>query len=887
MKKFTTLLLLFVSPFTLFACSSQPNAVNQKGQNASTEQNAAVAQAAPFTLDFGNSETEIKSFTENDSFGTIADAGPLYVGGGTYVQPVLQQFQQAKTAFVGQLMTSVDQTMTDAASYETDLKNLRDKYLGYMSVVLWQNQKDAQEFKDMANDILAPQIRYTTDRALYLGTDTTSTSMDSAVLALMQYHKVYLALDAVNQLTQDTSQTVSGLLALEDAAQASSDSQTSALAAQIESEVPSMVDALGVKLAGLQQEGANIGLSLKQINTGEHYIGLASVQYMDDTLKSLQPSIDGLKPTGPFTADDIASIKELGKQYAAMSAEVKTALDKSDPSELVAYVPAQRNSLVPLAYADDEEGYGQKALGFLKSAGQATVAAGKFGWEAAKTTFHVAKTVTGVTLDTLGAGTKSGFDAVFGAANGNSLNEITSEISNNFAQIGSNFQKGQSGSQILGDAKDYFNYWEKTGGDAVEGLVENYTGKGWTSWLAGKAGSLTVNLFTAFGKGVTKVANLQSTNGEIAEGALDIGLSLIGGSKVIASGTQVVRGSAETLELFGEGGINLLDHAISNSELKDLKTIAADLLENTKLTPAQVETLISNSKLIEVEQGIKASLNAVSGELDHELGQMIKEGGETLLENLAEGKEEFTKYIYHEFENSLPGVFDGVKSVLGKDFEAYVNNVIGAHIDDIIKEKLKEKIDEDNIEGIESYPPLKDLAGKWNGGSLVITDVVASDEFKQEAQKEGCDLSNIEAEKGKSQPMDIGLNPTSDNGGTMPFTTSDGKTQSIPFTYKDGVITATYSSQGAAMTMNLNVTEDKGVYKISGPMDINYKDGALKITANMGASKPAPAEPTTPIVMPNVSNPVAPGTAAPTVDLGQPPASAAPAGDDSGSGPPV
>lgn len=847
MKKLSAYAMLFAALFGLTACSTQPQ---------------------PFTLEYGYSENEIKSFTNNDSLQTIAQGGPFYVGNGTYVQPGLNQFQQAKTAFVALIMSAVDQTVTDSLAYAGDLKNLKNKYLDYLGGVLNQNQKLAKQFKNMANDIIGPEVNYTSNFALYNSIDTGSTN--EVTNAFLKYQKTYLALQNVVLLTQDTTQTTAGLLTLEETLQNSSDEQMKKIAVNIENEIPGMVDALGVKLADLQQKSEGVNMMLKQINTGDYYMGLASVQYMDDTLKTLQPSIDGLTPKGSITADDVDVIKQLAKQYGDFSAQIKNELNNVDKKELVAFTMEQ-NSMIPLAYAQ-EESYTQKALGVLKSAGQTTLAVGKFGWQATKATLKTARTAAGLTLDTLGAETKSVFDVGFGIANGNSVKEIASEVGNNFVQVGKNWEKGKSGSQILSTAKEYFDGVEKAGGQAAESTVEKHVGKGWTSWLAGHAGNITVNMFTGLGKGITKVANSESTTGEIAEGALDIGLSFIGGSKAIASGSQVAKGSKEAVKLFGEGGLNLLEHAVSNGELKNLKGITADILKNTKLTPGEVEKLISNSIEIESEKAIQRELAQISGKLDQEFGKLLKGGAVTVGENATAGTEKaFRDFVLTEFEHSLSGYKDALKAVLGEDATAYIDNLIASKVDDVIKGMVKDYIDKGSIPGIKTFPDLKDLAGKWDGGQMTITDVVASDQFKQDAKKEGCDLSGIEAMKGKTQPISgMSFAPTGDNGGNMTFKGSDGKSQTMPFTYVDGVITATYTDQGAAMTITLNATEDNGAYKVSGPMDINYKGGQLKITADMGASKPVPQAP--PVAVPNVGNSVAPGTASPTTDISQPPA---------------
>jgi hypothetical protein len=458
---------------------------------------------------------------------------------------------------------------------------------------------------------------------------------------------------------------------------------------------------------------------------------------------------------------------------------------------------------------------------------------------------------------------------IYGVANGNSVGEITTEIAGNYKKIGDNFKAGKSGTEILKTATGYFDSAEEAGGKAASSVVESTIGKGWTSWMAGQAGKLTVNLFTSLGKGITKVSNQDSTPGEVVEGTLDIGLSFIGGSKVIASSSQIAKGSKEAVKLFGEKGINFLGSTLFKGDLKALKGMTADILKNTKLTPEQVSQLITNAIDIEIKEGIEKELATISKNLNQKFLDLLKEGGATILENSTTGaKEAYKEFVQKAFENSLKGYKDALLAVLGKDFTSYIDNLVANKADDLLKETIKNYIDNGIIPGM--APELKDLAGKWGDGSMLVTDVIATDEFKAQAKKEGCDLSQVEQQKGKKQPLSITMNPTSESGGNLVMKFGDSESKSIPFTYKDGAIEASYSEKDATMSINMNVTQEGGAYKTNGGVEINYGGGGLKIKADVGASKDVPKPPAKPDTEAGDAG-TSGGTAGPVVDVGPTP----------------
>lgn len=782
------------------------------------------------------SEEKILSYTENDSFDTITEAGPLYAGNQSFDDPDLKKYQEQKHTLIDTIIQKTSKANTDAESFAAELKVVKDRYIEYLGQTLALNSKLGKQMKEMVKDIIEPEVQYTANFALLRS--MTSDIKNKAAKSMFEYKEVSVMQDNIMLLTRDMAQTTSGLIALDMALTASDKPELKKIALAMEAEIPGLIDSLGTKLSTLQSEGVDIAFQFKKLDTAEYYMGMASVQNIETILASAKTSLDVMQTKEGVSADDIAFFKQLASAYSDFSSEIKKELGTVDQTKLISV--QEKSFILPIAHAE-EEGYASKALNIFTSAAKSTYegakTVGSLTWTAAKSTFNAGKTITGVTVDTIGAVTKTGFDVIYGAANGNTVTEIATEVGSNFKKVGENYTAGKSGSETMKTATGYFEGVEKGAGKVAAGAVESTLGKGWTSWAAGHVGQLTANMVVSFGKGVSKVADTQATTGEIIEGGLDIGLSFIGGSKVLVKGSQVASGSKEAVKLLGEKGVNFLGKILHGGDLKTLKGVTAEILTKTKLTPAEVNQLISNSLSIECKEGIMQELKTVGKNLNDEFLKLLKGGGTTVLENATVGaKESYKEFVKDMFENSLKGYKDAILGILGKDFTAFADNLVATKADDMIKEIIKDYVDKGVIPGIPLFPDLKDIGGSWNGGTMTITDVIASEEFKNSKEGEGCDISSIEKQKGVPKPMDFTFTPTSDTGGTMTIRSADGKPQTAPFTYKDGKIDAAFDSNGASIKMNMNVDEGKDGYTLGGTLDMNF--AGLQIKANTAAKKP-------------------------------------------------
>jgi len=162
--------------------------------------------------------------------------------------------------------------------------------------------------------------------------------------------------------------------------------------------------------------------------------------------------------------------------------------------------------------------------------------------------------------------------------------------------------------------------------------------------------------------------------------------------------------------------------------------------------------------------------------------------------------------------------------------------------------------------GISLYPALKDLAGAWPKGKMVITDVILSDDMKAAIEKakteaksdkdEGCDFTiDFEKLKGKESEADIAISAQSETAGTMTFAAGEDNAKTVPITYAEGVINGSFTDQGAVATLNIEASEEEQGHALKGTVIINYQD-KLKILASLTASRGKTTTPPTGAVKP-------------------------------------
>jgi hypothetical protein len=145
--------------------------------------------------------------------------------------------------------------------------------------------------------------------------------------------------------------------------------------------------------------------------------------------------------------------------------------------------------------------------------------------------------------------------------------------------------------------------------------------------------------------------------------------------------------------------------------------------------------------------------------------------------------------------------------------------------EDYLKERFK----------IGMYPTIDELAGDWTG-TLTITEVTASEEFKSQGNEEGCDLAALEEMIGKTNPITLNIKPNNKTGGMVTIVT-DEDAQPMPFTYNDGEFEAPIYQDKATGKIHLSATKNDEALAMNGSMYVSYGNDDVKVKATVSVTK--------------------------------------------------
>lgn len=717
MKKFSASLLLFVMIFSLTACESKPASNN----NASPGQVSAVPEnAMNFEQPSPATEAEIAYYTQNDTFNTLTDSSPYYMGNRPSTLPGLVAFDKLKKAKIDEAIGLTKELYAAADKLREELAPFKGAYLDLLGTAREQEKKLNSFSLQTGGQIAESLAQESGIKANYESISTSAVTNPQAA-SLLEYQKTYLAAAYAEALINDANSFLTNAAAL-DAALSTNTNPTikTALAAfNLEME---KISAIQPDFRTVIEKSAYLDTALRQIETGDYYLAQATIAFMQSQMPELKAKAASIQPSETLTQENIEAIGEYVEVVSDFAGQMETQMMQIDTSHLIpaeklaalsaepvvnpwgietafaAMGPSESEKLLSAYKAMDSDAPSttSKIAGTLKDVASTT-------WSGIKSGFSKAQTVAGVTLDTVGAIVKTPMDVYHGYNENNSVSDVAGTIAGNFKQIKKNYDTDSSGSQILKDAGGYLKAAEKTAGEGAEALTEKLIGKGWTSWIAGNVASTTVGLFTGLGKGIYKVADKQATAGQMVEGMLDIGLSLIGGSKVIIKGSQALSGGKELAKWSAEKAFNFVRRMGTKLEAGELRTMTAQLLQNAKLTPNQVMKLISNSLEMEGNAALAAELKTISATLDGQFTSMIKEGIATVLKNAKSVPgTSYANWVQKSFDVSIKGLKEALVTRLGASYTAYIDNIIAAKMNGWIKSAIKEYIDAVSYDGVYS-----------------------------------------------------------------------------------------------------------------------------------------------------------------------------------------
>ena len=689
MKKLILVLItvLMVTPY-LTACGSSSNKKTQTSD--------------PFTFNYTLDESNIDFFTKGDSIMTLLAAGPFYTGSQPLPFQTARDYENARTAKIAEIIKEANNLVLTVNKLEPQIAVMRSNFLSYLSIVVQGEPK----LVDYAKKTTA-QVAYLASQEKFVETEYKSigsTRYDNSLVgSFMDYTKVEKSVELGDLYFQDANNILAFAAIALEATNNTSDTTVENANSQLDKDMQT-ADSIRKDLTSIASSIKKIKYGMNQLYTGNSYFTRSANGFMTDSLPDLKAKAAGLTPREGLTDTQIQAIRSNLSLLEKWQSQIKQySEDSIDKSNLLSTEPnseQRRFVLVEVAKAasasqDDYASAVDALTGSVKVSEQQEPGYFTKGWSYVKSAAHGAQTALGVTVDTASAIVANTAQIPFGLYYGNSVKDIVAEQRKNWKEVADNYKNSTSGVETLKTAGEYLDAVETTARGFVQDSGEKVTGLGNAyvfPWMAGAITQATIGMFTGLGKGLYKLGDRQADTIKIVEGSMDVGLSLIGGSKVIMKGSQaknVVKGLAGEAEMAGKMAVNYVESTFTDSASKNLLKESAELLAKSHLTEKEAAKLISNSIQIEVKEQMIRGLATVKDRMTLEMTQILKTGGSAAL---AGAKETITGSLEDvfkkQFENSMKGVLDAVKTVVGTSAKDYVDNLVGGWADDLIKAQI-------------------------------------------------------------------------------------------------------------------------------------------------------------------------------------------------------
>ncbi len=804
---------------------------------------AATANTKPFTTDYTLKQADYDFFVGSDTVDTAIVHSPFYAGNQPLPSQNTAEYENARYKKVGEIVADAAALVKAARAAEPAMTTLRSDYVSFLEKLRTTEPKASAFIGSSATSVTALAVKEILADQGYAALMSVEAST-SYVGTMRDYLRVTRANEYGALLLEDANTIIGHAAYISEVLATDGSAAGKAAAADFDAkatkDVADAMAALEPVAAGIDR----IDQGMKLLASGDYYFSREALGWMASESTKLGPQVEALAAHGDLTQEDVDDIKIAYASFQEWNAALTAELRSLDTSGLVAVdgaAPFGAMPFVETAYAAEGDvlynpgaDYGSSVAALSKAPEQKQGWLGAT-WSGVKTVFGAAKTTLGVTLDATAAGVKNIATVGCGIYYGNKPSEIWKEMKDNVKVIGDNYKNGVSGSEIITTAGGYLDQTEEGAGKAIGGwsksAIEGTWGKGkiadGVGWATGGLTKITTGMFTGLAKGIYKVANTKSSTADVASGIVEIGLSCIGGSKVLVKGTQVpglLKGAYQALKNSGKA---LKSLALSAGDAKVKAALGAEMaaiLANNKLTKEQIAKLMSNTVKVEMAEAI-AGLMARNRDLYIKaIRDLIAKGGSGLKTNFVGGiKSSLEDLVSKSFAKSLQGVLDAGTTVIGATFSDYIDNLVGSQLDpiltDLINAALAVAPDPDQVDGTYS-------------GSYIVTKVDIPDEMKGTPEGAKC-ASIFKQMEGKKQAMTLKV---SASGGSATMSAGSGS-QKGSCEYSGGAITMSFTSNGTTITFGGNAKLTKEGVSMGGSWSAPYPKTTIVLRGTWSATK--------------------------------------------------
>jgi hypothetical protein len=799
--------------------------------------------AEPFTTNYTLTQADYDFFVGDDTVDTAIAHSPFYPGNQPLPSQNTAAYEDARYKKVGEIIADAATLVAAAKAAEPALTTLRSDYVMYLQQVAAVEPKASAFIGSSLTSVTAAGVDEILAERAYAGLMATEATTSYAA-TMRDYLRVTCACQYGALLLQDGNTIAASAAILSRAIATDGDAGAKTAAATFDGkatkDVADAVAALEPVAEGIDR--VNQGLSL--LASGDYYFSREALGWMASETAKLQPQVDALTAHGAMTQQQVDDVKTTFSVYQQWNAALTQKLAALDTSGLVAVKGAAPLGVMPwldTAYA--AEGASSYTPGKDYASAVTVLSQGpaprtgllSATWDGVKSVFGAAKTGAGLGLDTAAVGMRNistlGCNWWYGVP----VSESWKQMKENVKEIGKNYDAGVSGSAVLNNANGYLEGVENGAGNTAGGWarsgIESTWGKGTvantTGWAVGGLFKITTGMFTGFAKGVYKVANTQSSSADVASGIVEIGLSCIGGSKVLIKGTQVpglLKGGYQGLKNASQALVNLAESAGDAKIRAQLAKEMADILANNQLTKDQVSKLISNSVKVEISEAVAAMMARNREMYIKAIRDLIAAGGAGFKTNfVSTAKNQISDLVSKSFSATLQGFLNAGTTVMGTGLGDYIDNVIGSQLDPMLTDLINAAL---------AIPPDPGQVDGSYAGSLVVTKVDIPDAYQKQAQQANC-AALFKQLEGKAQSITLQVSAT---GGTATMGSKSGSSKG-PCDYSDGTITMSFASNGATLRMQGTAKLTKEGLTMGGSWSMPYPKTQIMISGTWSVAK--------------------------------------------------
>lgn len=647
---------------------------------------------SPFNYNYTVDETVVTEVVEGDSIDTLVAASPFYAGAQPLPGVNAAEFDRLRREKVEEIIADADAIVQAVAAVKPEVDALSKAYVDYLDICFPEEKKLRDSVNYTLRELVAIKSRQATAQAIYDSLDTISES--PLVSTYMEYTKVTRAVDLGSLYLQEVNNLLAWSALSLKALENTGNPKIRAANAALDSEM-ARYDQMRDRLKAVGEGMEKVAAGLCQLETADYYMAQSAVSFIEEEMPIYKEKLASLKAGEGVSEEDIALFREYMDVLEDTTRAMRARLDKADKIKLVPV--SASSSVFPSAWADgkmsamsfassmDAIRQSGSAIPYTDQGTRSFSEAISQGWKDLKAGFQAVQHGIGVGVDTLSATTRSIMNVPVGIYYGNSVNDITDNIMQNFKEVSANFQSGTSGTGTMRTAKDYFQGAESAAQNLAEGGVASVMGDGYTSWVVGHIAKATASLFTSMGKGITTLSDPTSSAGELAVGALEIGCALSGGSKLLFQGTKAPKlaaGLGEGAGILGQKSANYLTRLAVEGGNRNLNQML--------LKPVTGQIAVIGS----TQQALLAALRKTNEQLTKRLAELARQG----ITGWASGAKDTLKsslhdFVQKQFQANMKGFIDAVSTALGKSAGDYINNVVGEMADDYLKTMVQNALD--------------------------------------------------------------------------------------------------------------------------------------------------------------------------------------------------